>query len=557
MFRILLGLFVVIVIFIGGIVSGGILQDQLDKRFSLAWRINYKIEGYYNSVFRTGEAETEIVRTNKFRLEKATVYMPLETAEYAGGIDATEDGDVLLLDRVGAMFLVNLDGQRRLDVVPPENGIDALEAQVEEGRFGAARVDLKWHRYNDVLIARDGVRTSLVVSYTEWHPERFCFTSTLATYTLPEDTSLEDVSIARDDWTVLMRTEPCMEPFETGSAIYGLEAGGRLAQKAGDVSHVIWTVGQYERGDFFEGLDFTQALGLRDGSEYGRVLEVALADGSRREIARGLRNPQGLAIDGRNRIWVTDHGAAGGDELNLAIDGRNFGFPAVSYGRRYDGTAFGNRGVHGNHEGYDEPTWAFVPSVAPSAAVAVENFHPDWDGDVIVGTFKDRIYRMRIVGDRAAFAEPIPTGVRTRDLTMTADNRIAIWTDDRRMIFFTPTSKPSQIDIIKDRLVSSVAAPETQAMLDGELSLCVQCHSFEDDAHGAGPSLLGVCGRRAGGTGFAQYSTAMLGAGHDWSADTIAAYLTDPNAFVAGTTMGYAGLSPENALHLAEAICPG
>ena len=56
-----------------------------------------------------------------------------------------------------------------------------------------------------------------------------------------------------------------------------------------------------------------------------------------REVARGLRNPQGLMFDAESQLWSTEHGPHGGDELNLIRRGGNYGYPVVSNGDHYDG----------------------------------------------------------------------------------------------------------------------------------------------------------------------------------------------------------------------------
>src|SRR5437764_6392844 len=51
----------------------------------------------------------------------------------------------------------------------------------------------------------------------------------------------------------------------------------------------------------------------------------------------GHRNPYGLTFDAQGRLWETEMGPRGGDELNLILPGRNYGWPLVSEGRNYDG----------------------------------------------------------------------------------------------------------------------------------------------------------------------------------------------------------------------------
>ena len=53
----------------------------------------------------------------------------------------------------------------------------------------------------------------------------------------------------------------------------------------------------------------------------------------------GHRNVQAAAIDAKGRLWVIEHGARGGDEVNLVEKGKNYGWPVVAYGQEYSGRA--------------------------------------------------------------------------------------------------------------------------------------------------------------------------------------------------------------------------
>ncbi len=161
---------------------------------------------------------------------------------FAGGVDATKDGRVLILDKSGGLFLASSDKTIRLDVEMPTNGAEFLQEQMAEGDFGDVLDAMDHLRYSDVMLAQDGADRALVVSYTEFHIDENCFTSTLTKFTIPTDQTLDEVKITSDDWVDLARSS-CLEPFEDGLPTYGLKAGGRLAQVNGDTERVIWTVG--------------------------------------------------------------------------------------------------------------------------------------------------------------------------------------------------------------------------------------------------------------------------------------------------------------------------
>ena len=172
----------------------------------------------------------------------AIVLMSAATQVSAGGVEATDDGRILLLDGEKGLFLASSDTAIRLNVELPINGAGFLAEQIVEGDFGDVYDATDQLRYSDVLLAQEGDRAAIVVAYAEYHIDENCFTSTLAKFTMPASQALEDVKISSDDWVDVVR-DACLEPFEDGLPVYGLRAGGRLAQMKGDTETVIWTIG--------------------------------------------------------------------------------------------------------------------------------------------------------------------------------------------------------------------------------------------------------------------------------------------------------------------------
>src|SRR5262249_4081638 len=159
-------------------------------------------------------------------------------------------------------------------------------------------------------------------------------------------------------------------------------------------------------------------------SAYGKVL--LLDRSGRHEIFTiGHRNPQGLLVDREHRIWETEHGPQGGDEINLLEKGRNYGYPLVTYGTEYGRYFWPLAPWAHDHGEYTEPVQAFVPSIAISNLIQVDSdLFSEWKGDLLVGSLNTQsVYRVRVRGDRIIYIEQIPVGVRVRDLAEGSDGR--------------------------------------------------------------------------------------------------------------------------------------
>jgi glucose/arabinose dehydrogenase len=127
----------------------------------------------------------------------------------------------------------------------------------------------------------------------------------------------------------------------------------------------------------------------------------------------GHRNVLGLAFAPDGRLWETEMGPRGGDELNLLVQGRNYGWPEASYGTHYDG-----RDIPDDHKGrgFEEPKLWWNPSVSPgSLLIYTGNLFPQWKGDALIGALSgEALIRADIDGDRARKADQWDMGKRIR-----------------------------------------------------------------------------------------------------------------------------------------------
>ena len=162
--------------------------------------------------------------------------------------------------------------------------------------------------------------------------------------------------------------------------------------------------------------------------------------------ATGLRSEEGLAFDPRGRLWETEHGPRGGDELNIIEKGKNYGWPVVAHGIDYPGTPIGDGSTH--KEGMEEPVYYWDPVIAPSGlAFYTGNLFPQWKNSVFVGGLRGMVLvRLTIVDNKVVSEEPLLTELNTRirDVRVGPDGAVYVLTDSGTpsMSYRTPlTSK--------------------------------------------------------------------------------------------------------------------
>ncbi|MEM7099054.1 MAG: PQQ-dependent sugar dehydrogenase [Pseudomonadota bacterium] len=123
----------------------------------------------------------------------------------------------------------------------------------------------------------------------------------------------------------------------------------------------------------------------------------------------GHRSPQGLEFNKQTgQLWGTEHGPRGGDEINLLLPGRNYGWPLFSKGQNYDGSevAWGRKTSEVELKDIEQPIVDMTPSPAISSFVIYEaDAFPSWQGQMIVGSLKAMdIFRINIKYQQASIA---------------------------------------------------------------------------------------------------------------------------------------------------------
>jgi aldose sugar dehydrogenase len=169
---------------------------------------------------------------------------------------------------------------------------------------------------------------------------------------------------------------------------------------------------------------------------------LPLAQVRARAVSMGHRNPLGLGIAADGRLWESDMGPKGGDEINLILPARNYGWPYVSNGDNYDDTVIPD---HKPGDGYEPPRLFWNPSVSPAGFLIYSGaMFPEWRGSAFMGGLSsEALLRVTIHGAEVAKADQWPMHARIRDVAQAPDGAIWMIEDQRdqsqgRLIRVTP-----------------------------------------------------------------------------------------------------------------------
>ena len=504
--------------------------------------------------------------THLHHLQSKSVSVEWDRA--GGGAVEPLCNDVLVVSPWGRIALARPDGSvKRIEGQVPMN-IEGLSARTPD--------QVEQFRVADIMLQqRSEERWELFATHHYFTGECIRFRLSSATILLEDG----NVSLS-PAWRTLFDAEPCVFPGYSG-----LHAGGRIADDG--PGRLLIVVGDHGLGH----------LPQDPGSHMGKLVRVTIASGEAEILASGFRNPQGLARDADGNLWATEHGPQGGDELNLLQSGANYGHPVVNYGVEYGGVINSEtRESVGMHEGFVKPRFAWVPSIAVSAAISNNpRWFPLWNDDLLVGSLKGAsLFRIRLDGTDVQYVERIEVGYRIRDLTMMPDGRIALLADGGDIHFLSLSTEYCDAASRKKELVYSIACgpldehlgasatdaeegeepaaeadggdaapggddddmdePPTASGAELHATHCAACHSLRREVHGIGPHLVGLIGRPIGEVEGWSASDGLRSLDGVWTPERLAQFLADPEAFAPGNAMGATGITEAEARAIADYI---
>lgn len=313
-------------------------------------------------------------------------------------------GQFLVTERAGRMRVISAQGQ----ISPALAGLPAVAAGGQGGLL-------------DVVADTAFVRNRRIF---------FCYSEPAAAGARGNSTALASAILSDDarslqDVKVLFSQRPKVES--------SLHFGCRIVQTAD--GHLFLALGErYHRKDDAQKLD----------NHHGKVIRITVDGavppdnpfrsqaGALPEIwSYGHRNPQGATLGPDGKLWMHEHGPQGGDEINLPVAGRNYGWPVITYGENYGG---GKMGEGTAKAGMEQPLHYWVPSIAPSGMVFLTStrYGTAWQGSLFVGSLKfGTLHRLEVADGRVQREEKLlqGNGERIRDVRQGPDGLLYLLTD--------------------------------------------------------------------------------------------------------------------------------
>ncbi|MBP2274973.1 MULTISPECIES: PQQ-dependent sugar dehydrogenase [Sphingomonas] len=275
---------------------------------------------------------------------------------------------------------------------------------------------------------------------------------------------LLDIALAPDFATSKLVYISYSEPRTVGSSL--ALARAQLSGAALSNVQVLWRAGSDGvGGQFGANILFApdgQSLYLSSGERQrftpaqdpeqrlGKILRLTLdgkpwpgnpeykAGGARAETwSTGHRNPYGMVFTADGHLWEEEMGPQGGDELNLILPGRNYGWPIVSNGDNYSGKMIPD---HPSRPDLEAPKLWWNPSISPGGMIVYSGaLFPQYRGNLLIGALSgEALIRVSVSGDTAKAEEQWAMGARIRDVAQAPDGAIWVLEDDGALVRLTP-----------------------------------------------------------------------------------------------------------------------
>ena len=317
------------------------------------------------------------------------------------------DGRMLVTEKPGRLRIVTQAGQ----LSAPVAGLPEVDARDQGGLL-------------DVVLDPDYAQNKLI--YWSYAEPRGNGTNATAVARGRLVEAGESARVA--DVQVIFQQNPAMDSTKHYGNRLVFDREGHLLIALGERSIMAGRV---------QAQDMNSALGKvvrinRDGSIPADNPFVG-QDGVRPEIfASGVRNVQAAALHpATGALWEIEHGARGGDELNIIEAGKNYGWPTITYGLEYSGQPIGE-GLTAK-EGLEQPVYYWDPVIGPSGMIFYQgDLFPAWKDSLFVGALRDKqLVRLTLDGDRVVGEDRLLTDLnaRIREVEQGPDGAIYVATD--------------------------------------------------------------------------------------------------------------------------------
>ena len=304
-------------------------------------------------------------KTLKTNIHELRIFEPKIILENGKSLKKKYNHIAILNQNKNSLEMIAIEGNTYKDNYPEgplkiyKLSITFLSNDIQVKEKLIKKIDVN-HRATDVLVTDD---SRIFISYISSNIKKQLF---------PKIIELIENPSKKNDYVILdvFNGNPINPPA------YVAQTGGKMIEYKANT--ILFATGDYERTDLID-----------DKALHTKTLLISIDGQNHKDyeiFSSGHRNPQGLLKSKNfNTILETEHGPFGGDEINILIKDKHYGWPHVTYGSTYDRNLtrwiMGNNGgvKYGRHDGYEKPIYAFIPSIGIKAIEEMPEDQTEFD----------------------------------------------------------------------------------------------------------------------------------------------------------------------------------
>ncbi len=346
---------------------------------------------------------------------------PLKTTEIASGFNKPwaiaflPDDRFLITEKpTGRLYIVTAQGKKS----PAVTGLPKVDGRGQGGLL-------------DVEVAPDYARSRLIY-WTYYEPREGGNGLAVARAKL-----VDGAAPRLEGLQIIFRMQPTLESTLHAGGRLVFTPDGKLFVTLGERSIRAGRVQAQELGSHFG-----KVVRINPDGSVPRDNPFVNRKGARPEIwSSGHRNILSAVLDDKNRLWVTEMGPRGGDELNLVERAKDYGWPTIGYGEEYSGAP-----IHEKTQapGMEQPVYYWDPVISPSGMTFYTGtLFPEWRGNFFIGGLSSQaLVRLVLKDDKVIGEERLLTdlGARIREVVQGPDGALYLLTDaeNGRLLKLTP-----------------------------------------------------------------------------------------------------------------------
>lgn len=372
----------------------------------------------FNSKIKNVQEKKNYIETAKNNLVTKEYNLPVYL-KY-GAIEYFNE-NIIFIDANGKIYKFDLSKKNFKKINSPEinNNKNSFIKKYED-ELGTVRLN-NLFGVRDIYIGKFNNEKKILLSSLDYNKVDDCYSLSLFGLKISDD-----LDFSNQEWNKIFVSKPCIKVDITPNELFAASSSGGRIEKI-DNENILLTIGDFY-ADGVNGPNLSQNL----FNDYGKILKINIFSNEKKFYSIGHRNPQGLFVTKNKKVFSTEHGPEGGDELNYILEDKNYGWPLQTHGTDYNSKVWPlvDKSIDSK---FIKPVFSWGPKLGISNLIVYDSdYFFEWQKNIIISSLLGKkLIRIKYdyQSNKVLYLENIYLGQRIRDIIEINDGRIALLSD--------------------------------------------------------------------------------------------------------------------------------